>query len=178
MNIAETGLSADGAILTGRSVEPIAVVGIGCRFPGGVHDAASYWNMLMEKRCGIVEVPADRWNVDAFYDADPDAIGRMRTRWGGFLAEDIFAFDPSFFDMSPREALSLDPQQRILLQVAYEAIQDGHTTIRALQKARTGVFVGISTNDFATSQRHGRANVDIFAGTGSAFSIAAKVGGP
>ncbi|TIY11377.1 MAG: hypothetical protein E5V16_05870, partial [Mesorhizobium sp.] len=85
------------------STQPVAVIGIGCRFPGGIQDAESYWTFLLEKNCGIVDIPADRWNVDAFYDPEPDARGKMRTRWGGFLASDVFGFDPSFFDMSPRE---------------------------------------------------------------------------
>jgi acyl transferase domain-containing protein/NADPH:quinone reductase-like Zn-dependent oxidoreductase/acyl carrier protein len=174
MNIAEPRFSADETHASTVGVEPIAVVGIGCRLPGGANDAESFWNLLVEKRTGIVDVPSDRWNVDAFYDPNPEAIGRMKTRKGGFLPGDVFSFDPSFFDMSPREALSTDPQQRMLLQVAYEAIQSGRTTVRALQKARTGVFIGISAVDFAVTSRHGRAGGDIFAGTGFAFSIAAN----
>jgi len=174
MNIAESRFSTDELQTSSVRVEPIAVVGIGCRLPGGANDAETLWNRLIDKQSGIIEVPADRWNVDAFYDPDPDTLGKMRTRWGGFLPGDVFAFDPGFFDMSPREALSMDPQQRMLLQVAYEAIQDGRSTVRALQKARTGVFVGISAVDFQVNQRHGRAGGDIFAGTGFAFSIAAN----
>lgn len=157
------------------STQPVAVIGIGCRFPGGIQDAESYWTFLLEKNCGIVDIPADRWNVDAFYDPEPDARGKMRTRWGGFLASDVFGFDPSFFDMSPREVTTMDPQQRLALQVAFEAVQDAHRTLADLRSARTGVFLGISTNDFAQNLRRGRVGGgDIFAGTGSAFSIAAN----
>jgi acyl transferase domain-containing protein/NADPH:quinone reductase-like Zn-dependent oxidoreductase/NADP-dependent 3-hydroxy acid dehydrogenase YdfG/aryl carrier-like protein len=154
--------------------QAIAVIGIGCRFPGGIRDAESYWNFLLAKNCGIVDIPADRWNMDAFYDPDPDARGKMRSRWGGFLASDVFGFDPSFFDMSPREVTSMDPQQRLALQVAFEAIQDAGCTLADLQRARAGVFVGISTNDFSQNVRRGSSASDIFAGTGSAFSIAAN----
>ena len=118
MNIAESRFSADETRSSTVGVEPIAVVGVGCRLPGGANDADTFWKMLIEKRSGIVDVPSDRWNVDAFYDPNPDAIGRMRTRKGGFLPGDVFAFDPGFFDMSPREALSMDPQQRMLLELA------------------------------------------------------------
>lgn len=155
--------------------QAVAVIGIGCRFPGGVSDADSYWKFLQDKKCGIVDIPADRWNIDAFYDPDPDARGKMRSRWGGFLASDVFGFDPSFFDMSPREVTSMDPQQRLALQVAFEAVQDADRTLADFQRVRTGVFIGISTNDFAQNLRRGRAGGgDIFAGTGSAFSIAAN----
>ncbi|MGF7160218.1 acyl transferase domain-containing protein/acyl carrier protein [Rhodoligotrophos appendicifer] len=152
---------------------PVAVVGVGIRFPGGVNSGSAYWSFLRDKKSGIVEVPEERWNLDAFYDADPDAIGKTRSRWGGFL-EDVFSFDPTFFDLSPRETAAMDPQQRLLLQVAYEAMQDGGTTMREAQRLRTGVFVGISTTDFSYSQKYRRNHSDIFAGTGAAMSIAAN----
>lgn len=151
----------------------VAVIGIGCRYPGGVTDAASYWSLLMRGDTGIVEIPADRWDKDIFYSPEPDTRGKMRTRWGGFLAEDVFAFDPAFFDMSPREVMSMDPQQRLLLQVAYEAMQDAGARICDLQAEKTGVFIGMSTNDFNQRQVDG-TRTDIFAGTGSAYSIAAN----
>ncbi|MDQ0394911.1 SDR family NAD(P)-dependent oxidoreductase [Labrys monachus] len=173
MNIHRGGQIAENIVESTR--QAVAVIGIGCRFPGAIHDAESYWNFLLEKKCGIVDIPADRWNIDAFYDADPDAPGKMRSRWGGFLGNDVFGFDPSFFDMSPREVTSMDPQQRLALQVAYEAVQDADRTLADLQRVRTGVFIGISTNDFAQNLRRGRTSGgDIFAGTGSAFSIAAN----
>ncbi|MBZ9674330.1 type I polyketide synthase [Mesorhizobium sp. ES1-1] len=153
----------------------VAVIGIGCRFPGAIDDAQSYWKFLLEKKCAIIDIPSDRWNIDAFYDPNPDAPGKMRTRWGGFLTNDVFGFDPAFFDMSPREVTSMDPQQRLALQIAFEAVQDAGRALSDLQSVRTGVFVGISTNDFAQNLRRGRAGGgDIFAGTGSAFSIAAN----
>jgi acyl transferase domain-containing protein/NADPH:quinone reductase-like Zn-dependent oxidoreductase/acyl carrier protein len=151
----------------------VAVVGMACRFPGGVEDVTAYWSLLMNGRTGIVEIPANRWNPDIFYSAAADTRGKMRTRWGGFLAADVFGFDPAFFDMSPREVTSMDPQQRLLLQVAFEAAQDSGMRLRDLQAARTGVFIGMSTSDFGQRQQDG-SRTDIFAGTGTAFSIAAN----
>jgi len=173
MNVHRGEQAGDRTLETKR--QSVAVIGIGCRFPGGIHDAESYWKFLWDKKCGIIDIPADRWNIDAFYDPDPDARGKMRSRWGGFLTGDVFGFDPSFFDMSPREVTSMDPQQRLALQVAFEAVQDADRTLADLQRVRTGVFVGISTNDFGQNMRRERAGgSDIFAGTGSAFSIAAN----
>lgn len=155
------------------SQSAVAVVGMACRFPGGVQDAASYWSLLMDGRTGIGPIPAGRWNPDIFYSPEADTRGKMRTRWGGFLATDVFGFDPAFFDMSPREVTSMDPQQRLLLQVAFEAAQDSGMRIKDLQAVRTGVFVGMSTSDFGQRQQDG-SRTDIFAGTGTAFSIAAN----
>ncbi|MCB1810332.1 MAG: SDR family NAD(P)-dependent oxidoreductase [Candidatus Competibacteraceae bacterium] len=149
---------------------PIAVVGIGCRFPGGSRDPESFWRFLREVGNGITKVPADRWSLDAFYDENPDAIARSTTKWGGFL-DDIKSFDPGFFDISPREAKTMDPQQRLILQVAYEAAQDANIPVALLSAAVTGVFVGVSTSDYATLQKYQRTNKEIYAGTGSALSI-------
>lgn len=152
---------------------PVAVCGIGCRFPGDVGDAAAFWSLLSEKRTGIGTIPADRWDADLFFNAETDSRGKMRTKWGGFLSTDVFGMDPAFFDMSPREVISMDPQQRLLLQVAYEAVQDAGMRLEDLRGQRTGVFVGMSTSDFGQRQQDGTRS-DIFAGTGSAFSIASN----
>lgn len=154
--------------------QAVAVVGIGCRFPGGIASGSDYWSFLLGKRCGIREIPTDRWNYRNYYDPDPECAGRSYSKWGGFLVDDVFHFDPAFFDMAPREVMSMDPQQRLLLQVAFETVEDSGITLRTLQKKRTGVFVGISTSDFSYSQRYRRVATDIFAGTGSAYSIAAN----
>src|SRR5580692_241775 len=105
-----------------RRNEPIAIVGMACRFPGAP-DVASFWKLLEDGRDAVKEVPESRWRIDDFYDANPDAPGKMSTRWGGFLDE-IDAFDAQFFGISPREAASMDPQQRLLLEVAWEALEN------------------------------------------------------
>jgi len=102
----------------------IAIVGIGCRFPGGVHDASSYWKFLLNRGDGVVDIPPDRWNVEKYYDPDPEAPGRMYTRRGGFLTDPPWDFDPEFFGISPREASMMDIQQRLLLEVSWEALDD------------------------------------------------------
>ena len=135
----------------GQEPEAVAVIGIGCRFPGGITSADGYWSFLLGKRCGIREIPADRWNVRNYYDPDPESAGRSYSKWGGFLSGDVFNFDPAFFDMAPREVMLMDPQQRLLLQVAYESIEDSGVPLRTLQRQRAGVFVGISTSDFSYS---------------------------
>jgi acyl transferase domain-containing protein len=127
--------------------EPIAIIGIGCRFPGGADDDASYWQLLQDGVDAIREIPASRWNVDAFYDSDPDAPGKMYTRQGGFLDE-VDTFDAPFFGISPREAVSLDPQQRLLLEVGWQALENAGVAPHTLVGSKTGVYVGVKENDY------------------------------
>src|SRR6185436_16409433 len=102
--------------------EPIAIVGLGCRFPGGADSPDAFWRLLRDGVDAVEEVPADRWDVDAFYDPDPEAPSKMTTRWGAFLPN-IERFDAAFFGIAPREAVAMDPQQRLLLEVAWEALE-------------------------------------------------------
>jgi acyl transferase domain-containing protein/acyl carrier protein len=157
-----------------RANEPIAIIGIGCRLPGGASDPEAFWRLLNDGVDAIREVPADRWDVDAYFDPDPDAAGKMYTRWGGFL-DGIDRFDPRFFGMTPREAISLDPQQRLLLEVSWEALEHAGQRADALRGSPTGVFVGISGNEYVGVQLRGRslADLDAYAGTGNAPSMAA-----
>ena len=153
--------------------EPIAIVGIACRLPGGVTDTAGFWKVLSEGMDMVGEVPADRWDVDAYYDPDPNAQGKARTKAGGFL-KDIEAFEPSFFGMSPREAAGVDPQQRLLLEVTWEALEDAAIAPDSLDGSLTGVFVGITSMDY--SQRidvTDPARSDIYLATGTALNAAA-----
>ena len=133
--------SAPGGKGFGERREPVAIVGIGCRFPGASGPGA-FWKLLAGGVSTVSEIPADRLDVKALYDPRPGVPGRMTTRWGGFL-EDLDRFDAGFFQMSPREAERLDPQQRLLLEVTWEALEDAGQVPSGLHGSRTGVFVGM-----------------------------------
>ena len=154
--------------------EPIAIVGMACRFPGGASTPEAFWDLLHEGVDAITEVPPDRWNVDAFYDPDSTAPGKMHSRWGGFLAG-VDRFDPQFFGIAPREAAFMDPQQRLLLEVCWEALERAGHAPDALAGSKTGVFVGVSTNDYLQLQvRAGdTSRLTAYSGTGSSLSVAA-----
>ena len=127
--------------------EPIAIIGLGCRFPGGAASPQAFWQLLRDGGDGISEAPTDRWDVGAFYDPDPAAPGKMSTRFGGFL-DRVDQFDAAFFGISPREALAMDPQQRILLEVAWEALEDAGQNANEWSKRPAGVFMGVSSSDY------------------------------
>jgi acyl transferase domain-containing protein len=127
--------------------EPIAIIGIGCRFPGGANSPEAFWDMLRDGVDAITEVPEDRWNLNNFYDPEGTKPGKIRTRWGGFV-DKIDEFDAEFFGISPREASSMDPQQRLLLEVTWEALEDGGQVPENLVGSKTGVFIGISGSDY------------------------------
>jgi acyl transferase domain-containing protein/NADPH:quinone reductase-like Zn-dependent oxidoreductase/NAD(P)-dependent dehydrogenase (short-subunit alcohol dehydrogenase family) len=131
--------------------ELIAIVGMGCRVPGGGDDPASFWRLMHEGTDAIAPVPADRWDHDAFYDPDPAAPGRIATRSGGFLRT-IDSFDASLFGIAPREAEGMDPQQRLLLEVAWEALEHAGQAPDRLQESATGVYVGVCSSDYAYLQ--------------------------
>lgn len=122
--------------------EPLAIVGMGCRFPGGVETPEGFWTLMAEGRDGIVEIPSDRLDLQKFYDSRPEAPGKIYVRHGGFLDQPIDTFDAEYFGMSPREAAYLDPQQRLLLEVAYEALEDAGIPTEAIAGSNTGVFIG------------------------------------
>ncbi len=152
--------------------EPIAVVGVGCRFPRADGPEA-FWRLLADRTDAVGEIPGARWDADAFYDPDPDAPGKMSSRWGAFL-DRVDEFDAEFFGISPREAADLDPQQRLLLEVAWEALEHGGQSADALVGRRAGVFLGISTLDYAYVQDFSSfEHIGPFSGTGTAFSTAA-----
>src|SRR5262249_39526446 len=121
--------------------EPIAVIGIGCRFPGADGPDA-FWSLLHEGREAIREVPADRWAIDEYFDPNPDTPGKMSTRSAGFL-DQIDGFDAGFFGIAPREAVLMDPQQRLLLEVSWEALEHAGLSPARLAGSQTGVYVGI-----------------------------------
>ncbi|MGI8604885.1 MAG: SDR family NAD(P)-dependent oxidoreductase [Verrucomicrobiales bacterium] len=155
--------------------EGIAIIGIGCRFPGGVNDTESFWKLLAEGRDAVSEVPADRWNIERFYDAEPGLAGKSIARRGGFV-DGIDQFDPQFFGISPREAPYVDPQHRLLLETAWEAIEDAGLVLDLEKGTDIGVFVGISHNDYQGIQHSAtdRAGISAHSPTGSAHSIAAN----
>jgi acyl transferase domain-containing protein len=152
--------------------EPIALIGMGCRFPGA-GNPESFWQLLHNGVDAISEVPASRWNIDTFYDPNPATLGKMNTRWGGFL-EQVDEFDPQFFGISPREAESIDPQQRLLLETSWEALENAGIAPHKLRGSNAGVFVGISSNDYSRLQFSSQKSADAYFGTGNALCIAAN----
>ncbi|MCB0190796.1 MAG: acyltransferase domain-containing protein [Anaerolineae bacterium] len=155
------------------AMEPIAVIGLGCRFPGNCDTPAAFWSLLKQGQDAITEIPADRWDVDAYYHADPKAPGKIITRYGGFVQHPA-DFDAHFFNIPPKEAISLDPQQRLLLEVSWEALENAGHVPAELMGSQTGVFVGISTNDyFQRLVARNPADIDGYLGTGYAHSAAA-----
>ncbi|MBE9045187.1 acyltransferase domain-containing protein [Pleurocapsales cyanobacterium LEGE 10410] len=159
--------------LENAKTEPIAIVGLGCRFPGAANDPESFWQLLENGVDAIGEVPTDRWDMDTYYDPDPDTPGKIYTRYGGFV-EHPDEFDPQFFNISPKEAVSLDPQQRMLLEVSWEALEHAGVAGDRLRGSSTGVFVGICSNDY--SQRllaQDPTEIDAYVGTGNSHSVAA-----
>ena len=153
--------------------EPIAVIGIGCKFPGGVNNTNDYWQLLLEQRDAISEIPEDRWDNDAYYDVDSTTPGTIATRHGGFI-DNPDLFDADFFDISPREARSLDPQQRLILEVTWEALENAGIRPASLRETKTGVFTGISTSDYyQLLAKRAPEEIDSFMSSGNAHSITA-----
>ena len=156
-----------------KRTEPIAIVGMACRFPGGVCDPASYWRLLCEKVDAITEIPPTRWNVDAFYDPDPTTPGKMASRCGGFL-DRIDEFDNHFFNISDREAVRIDPQQRLLLELAWEALEDAGLPPSKLRGSKAGVFVGISLSEYGLMLSSDLTLTDAHAAAGTSLCLAAN----
>jgi acyl transferase domain-containing protein len=154
--------------------EPIAIVGIGCRFPqaSGPED---FWRVVEQGVDAITEIPQDRIDVAALYAATPGTPGKISTRWGGFL-DAIDTFDAQFFGISPREADRLDPQQRLLLEVAWEALEDGGQVRERLTGTRVGVFVGLWLNDYEARLFRDPGAIDFYMTTGSGrYSASGRV---
>ncbi len=150
----------------------VAIVGIGCRFPGNVNGPDQLWDFLLARGDGIIEVPPDRWNLERYYDPDPDTAGRMYTRSGGFLQTSLWDFDPEFFGISPREGSTMDPQQRLLLEVAQEAMDDAGVAGRVAGR-QVGVYMGADCSDnmlLRTGFMNART-VDSHSSTASTFTM-------
>ncbi len=152
--------------------EPIAIIGIGCRFPGGANSPEAFWQLLQNGVDAVGEVPASRWDADALYADEPETPGKINTRYGAFLA-DVDQFDPYFFGISPHEAAFMDPQQRLLLQVAWEALENAGQTREGLAGSDTAVFVGVHSHsqDYYLMQVAAPERLAAYTGTGTAHNV-------
>ena len=157
----------DGAV---RVAEPIAVVGMGMRFPNGIDTPEKLWESVIQGRDEIREVPPERWDLDEWFDSDPATPSRISTRWGSFV-EDVRGFDAAFFDISPREAERMDPQQRIALEVACEALERAGIPLPALRGSSTGVFFSSYHNDYTLLQYEDLESVSSRTLTGTLHSV-------
>ena len=151
--------------------EPIAIVGLAARFPGGVVDADSFWQLLSTGRDAITEIPPERWDADAYYDAEPFRAGKSISRWGGYL-KDVDRFDHDFFGISRREAVTMDPQQRLILEVTWEALEDAGVPPRSLAGSATGVYMGLCSSDYSSQVFQSAEGIQAHASTGNSHGIA------
>lgn len=158
-----------------RAQEPIALVGIGCRFPGGIRGPESLWDFICSGKDAITDVPEDRWNIEAFYDEDRNKPCKMYVRRAGFL-EKVREFEPQFFGISPRESSYMDPQQRLLLETTWEAFEDAGISPETLTGSRTGVYLGLFMHDFENIQSGitERELIGPYSATGPSPTIAAN----
>ena len=152
--------------------EPVAIIGMSCRFPQ-CDSVGAFWELLSGGRDAVGLVPASRWCADAFYDPDPLAAAKTNTRCGGFM-EQVEGFDAGFFSIAPREALNMDPQQRILLECAWEALEDALIVPSTLRGSRTGCFIGVASFDYYERILESTDRIDSYTMTGNAYSIAAN----
>lgn len=158
-----------------QTTEPIAIVGMACRFPGA-RNLEEYWRLIRDGIDATGEVPPSRWNVDELYDPTGETPGKMSVKWGGFV-DDVDQFDPLFFGITPREAARMDPQQRLLLEVAWEAIEHAGVPPDQIGGSKTGVFIGIGGTDYSkipSQFENYYEYIDAHVGTGNALSIAAN----
>ncbi len=165
-------MTAEIVKIRGFDVENIAIIGIGCRFPGAKNPEA-FWQLLRNGVDAISEMPKERWDIDEFYDPEPGKPGKISTRWGGFL-DQVDRFDASFFGISPREVERTDPQQRLVLEVAWEALENAGIVPSKLSGSQTGVFMGIGNYDYCRLLAQDLAHVNAYDGTGNTLSIAAN----
>ena len=154
------------------ATEPIAIIGMGCRFPGGASTPEAFWDVLQNGVNTIAEVPQDRWHIDDYYDPDSETPGKMYSRHGGFI-DQVQDFDANFFGISPKETIHLDPQQRLLLEVSWEAVENSGKNPQQLKGSQTGVFIGIGRNDYAQCIfSQGLEKIDAYIASGNTHSTA------
>lgn len=161
-------LETEVADLRAASTEPVAIVGMNNRFPGGADTPEAFWELLQHRKDAISETPLSRWNRAAVYDPDVNAPGKIYSTKGGFI-DNVDQFDAGFFNISPIEAMMMDPQQRITLEASWHALEDAGIPADSLAKTRTGVFVGMGQNDYAflTTRQLGDHNVNAYYGLGN-----------
>jgi acyl transferase domain-containing protein/SAM-dependent methyltransferase len=165
-------LRARLAAMERASTEPIAIVGIGIRTPGGVRDLNGFANLLWSGKHGITTIPQSRWPMEKWYDELVESPGKMTTRFGGFI-DDVDLFDAEFFGISPLEAASMDPQQRLLLELAWQALEDSGHAPSGIAGSSTGVYIGIANGDYGRGLFASPHLIDPYFGSGTAFSVAA-----
>jgi len=155
--------------------EPIAIIGMGCRFPGDANSPEELWELICNKTDALTEIPSDRWDVDALYAPEWRRAGKISVNRGGFV-KDVDKFDAGFFGISPLEAQRMDPQQRMLLEVSYEAVQDAGLSLNDLDNSKTAVYIGISAHDYGDLQNapEERVNIGSHTNVGSALCINAN----
>lgn len=154
------------------ATEPIAIIGMSCRFPGGASTPEGFWDILQNGVDAIAEVPKDRWDLDDYYNPDPDTPGKMHSPYGGFI-DQVQEFDANFFGISPKETIHLDPQQRLLLEVSWEALEHSGKNPQQLKGSQTGVFVGICSSDYSHRiLSHGLEQIDAYISSGNSHSTA------
>ena len=157
--------------MRGSSLTPIAVVGMACRLPGGIDSPHKLWEALLRGDDMVTEVPADRWDADELYDPESGVQGRSVSKWGAFI-DDVTGFDPDFFGINEREATAMDPQHRVLLETCWEAVEQSGRTPASMSGTSTGVFIGMSHDDYAMVTSDAGAFDQAYAFTGNPFSMA------
>ncbi|SCF50106.1 Erythronolide synthase docking, partial [Micromonospora matsumotoense] len=153
------------------AAEPIVIVGMGCRFPGGVSSPEELWELVVGGGDAIGGFPLDRgWDLDGLYDPDPDRAGTSYVRSGGFLG-DVAGFDAGFFGISPREALAMDPQQRLFLEVSWEAVEDAGIDPLSLRGEQVGVYSGVISQEYASLRSGSQEDLQGYLLTGNTLSV-------